>query len=185
MERRDYRKDPDGKPVWLSSASRMYTSWYNFVEDGFEIITGLHRQTAYSAIKLAHSSTLSSLPVEDLLNFKRLANALTLVSIERKGSKITPELLVSAQEMPISRFRLVAERCQNSVEQQHERSILKQITNFMRAAATQKPKVLNDFWTILQDASTKAGKDSSQALDDIITAYMSMPHLQIRRAQAS
>jgi len=104
IERRDYRQDPNGKPIWVSSTARMYASWYQFIEEGFEHNTGLHRQTAYSAIKLAQSSTLSALSFEELLNFKRLANALELVTAEREGVNITPELIVQAQEMPIKHF---------------------------------------------------------------------------------
>src|SRR5215831_17456284 len=89
IERRDYRQDLNGKPIWLSSGARTYASWYHFIEEGFEHITGLHRQTAYSAIKLAQSGTLS----------------LELVAAERKGMSITPELIVQAQEMPIKYFR--------------------------------------------------------------------------------
>ena len=108
MERRDYRQDPTGKPLWLSSASRTYSSWYNFIEEGFESITGLHRQTAYSAIKLAQASCLSSLSAEELHNFKRLANALQLVSKERRGVEVTPELVVQAQGMSVKQFRQAA-----------------------------------------------------------------------------
>src|SRR5215469_2326652 len=57
MERRDYRNDPSGIPLWdKNEKNRFHASWYNFIEEGFEYITGLHRETAYSAIKLAEST---------------------------------------------------------------------------------------------------------------------------------
>ena len=36
MERRDYRTDPEGKPLWLRASDRIYRSWYSFIEEGFE-----------------------------------------------------------------------------------------------------------------------------------------------------
>src|SRR6516164_123039 len=52
MERRNYRNNPSGIPLWdKNEKNRFYASWYNFIEQGFEYITGLQRETAYSAIR--------------------------------------------------------------------------------------------------------------------------------------
>jgi hypothetical protein len=171
IERRDYRQDPNGKPVWLSPTTRTYASWYNFIEQGFENITGLHRQTAYSALRLAQSHILSTLTFEDLLNFKRLANALELVAAERKGISITPELVVQAQEMPIKHFRRTAHATKQTVPPMQQVSTLRHITNFLRGALTINPRVIDDLWAIIQDATVRANEDPVRAVEDIISAY--------------
>jgi len=171
IERRDYHQDPNGKPIWLSPTTRTYASWYNFIEQGFENITGLHRQTAYSAIKLAQSSTLSALSFEELLNFKRLANALELVVVERKGASITPELIVQAQEMPIKHFRRVAQITKQTDPPMRQASTLRHLLNFLRAAVAIEPRVIDELSAIIQDAVARANEDPVRTVEDIVTAY--------------
>jgi len=170
MERRDYREDPAGKPLWLSSTSRTYSSWYNFIEEGFESITGLHRQTAYSAIKLAQASCLSALSAEELHNFKRLANALQLVSEERRGVEVTPELVIQAQEMSIKQFWQVACETPPSARSTQEAPALANIIKLLRAVAAADPKVIDGFWEIVQDAMTTADQNPVRAIGGIIAS---------------
>ena len=172
IERRDYRQDLNGKPIWLSSGARTYASWYHFIEEGFEHLTGLHRQTAYSAIKLAQSSTLSALSFEELLNFKRLANALELVAAEREGVNITPELIVQAQEMPIKHFRRGAHVTKNTVSPMRRVPTLPHIINFLRAAVAMDPNVSDSLWAVIQVAMARASEDPVRAVESIVTTYL-------------
>jgi hypothetical protein len=173
IERRDYRQNPDGTTVWLTAAARMYASWYQFIQEGFEHITGLHRQTAYSAIKLAQSSTLSGLSFEELLNFKRLANALELVSAERKGISITPELIAQAQEMPIKDFRRAAYVTKYTVPPARQVAALQHILKFLKLAVATDPNVIRSLWAIIQDAMARASDDPVRAVEAIVTTYNS------------
>jgi hypothetical protein len=188
IERRDYRTDPSGTQIWLKPTNRTYSSWYNFLEEGFERITGLHRQTAYSAIKLAHSSALSALGYDELMNFKRLANALELVAAERAGVQITPEILAQAQELPIKQFRQRVVRG-GAVMTLRNSSTLGLITKFLRSAVAKDPNVLNDLWAIIEDTMARANQDPVRAVESLAAAYFSgKPHLAIspgREAQAS
>jgi len=187
IERRDYRTDPSGEPRWLNTAQRTYTSWYNFIEEGFEHITGLHRQTAYSAIKLAHSNALTVLSHQDLLKFKRLANALELVAAERAGVNITADLLVRAQEMPINAFRHATSRSRGQVLNVRSTPLLSQITRVLKAAVVRDTGALNEFWAILQDAMTTANEDPVGAIEHITSVYFAKRKRveTVREVQAS
>jgi hypothetical protein len=172
FERRDYRTDPDGRPVWLSEKDRTYSSWYNFIEEGFERITGLNRQTAYAAMKLATSPILAALPVKDLHNFKRLANALELVATERRGVRITPELIAQAQEMTIESFRKVTHSsgyARNLPTMVAPRRLL----NVLKTVAASDASIVNGFWDAVQSALTtgiRGPADTLQELTQIIRA---------------
>jgi hypothetical protein len=170
IERLDYRQDPAGKPLWLSSTSRTYSSWYNFIEEGFESITGLHRQTAYSAIKLAQASCLSSLSAEELHNFKRLANALQLVSQERRGIEVTPELVIQAQEMSIKQFRQAACETPPSPRPTQNAPALAHVIKLLRAVAAADPRVIERFWEIVRNAMTTADQNPVRAVGSIIAS---------------
>jgi hypothetical protein len=170
MERRDYRQDPDGKPLWLSPISQTYSSWYNFIEEGFESITGLHRQTAYSAIKLAQASCLSALSAEELHNFKRLANALQLVSKERRGVEVTPELVIQAQEMSIKQFRQAVCETPPFARPTQKAPALANVIKLLRAVAAAEPKVIDRFWEIVRDAMTTADQNPVRAVGNIIAS---------------
>lgn len=175
-ERRDYRNDPDGTPIWLGAAERTYTSWYNFLQEGFECITGLHRQTAYSAIKLAHSTTLSSLSVQELANFKRLANVLEIASAEQSGIEITPELIAHAQEMPIGVFR--ATHIAKSVPVTRQETTVNRVTKVLRAVATLNPNVLDAFCSVVLDSLTRSNDDPVRAIESIVGIYNSSSKVQ-------
>jgi hypothetical protein len=170
MERRDYLQDPAGKRLWLNSTSRTYSSWYNFIEEGFESITGMHRQTAYSAIKLAQSSCLSALSAEELHNFKRLANALQLVSKERSGVEVTPELVIQAQEMSIKQFRQAACETPPSARPDQKAPALANIIKPLRAVTAADPKVIDCFWEIVRDAMRAADQNPVRAIGSIIAS---------------
>lgn len=169
----------------LNPAKPGYTSWYNFLEEGFEPTTGLRRQTAYSAIRLAQSGVLSKLSREELLKFRRLANALELVEAERAGVRITEDLLAQAQEMPIKMFRREPQlaRLRAAAPQI---SVFDEITKFLRTAG-RDTKALHHLWEVLQDALTRADRDPGRAIDDIVAAYFAQQHRveSIREAQAS
>jgi hypothetical protein len=175
IERRDYRQDPNGEPIWLNSSARTYTSWYHFIEEGFEHMTGLHRQTAYSAIKLAQSRTLSALSLEELRNFRRLANALELVAAERSGMSITPELIVQAQEMPIKSFRRAAQITKHTVSSLRQASTLEQIMSFLKAAVAIDPTVSDGLWAVIQDSMVRASEDPVRTVELIVTTYWLEP----------
>jgi len=170
IERRDYRQNPAGKPLWLNSTSRTYSSWYNFIEEGFESITGLHRQTAYSAIKLAQASCLSALSAEELHNFKRLANALQLVSEERRCVKVTPELIIQAQEMSIKQFRQAACEPPPSARPAQKAMALANVIKLLRAVAAADPKVIDRFWEIVRHAMTTVDQNPVRAVGSIIAS---------------
>lgn len=167
MERRDYRNDPEGKPLWLRASDRMYSSWYSFIEEGFENITGMHRQTAYSAIKLAHSVGLASLSRDELYNLKRLANALELVAAERAGVRITPELILQAQDMRIQDFRQALQSGGHEGRPQRT-SVLGTVMKFLRAAGAKDPNVLNEFSDAIRRAMVTAAEDPACALKSIL-----------------
>ena len=169
IERRDYRNDPLGTPLWISERDRTYVSWYNFIEEGFEHITGLTRQTAYSAIKLAMSPGLAALPAEDLRKFKRLANALELVAAERRGIKITPELLAQAQEMTIENFRRTARFLGSTGTAPKKVFVLPEIVKFLKPLAVSNPKIVDSFWAAIRQALDSAGhsEDPLKALQEV------------------
>jgi hypothetical protein len=181
FERRDYRLSPAGKALWDKGgeARHFYKSWYDFLENGFECTTGLHRETGYGAIKLAKSKALSDLPDNELQNFTRLANAIRIVDAERKGVKITSELIQKAMEMPTLTFQnvLVAPvkarrlslthgvsaddntsppvRGQSMVDKMTsngtvEIQVVAQITTFFETAAAVDIDVVDDFWEMLR-----------------------------------
>ena len=180
IERRDHRESPEGIPVWAKHSEQRYTSWYDFIENGFELITGLHRQTAYSAIKLAHSAVLSTLSWEALSKFKRLANALELVALEEAGTPVTPELMVQAQEMPIKEFRTSTQAAR--VVPLRTSSALTRVTALLRTTAARDAGVLDDLWAILQDAMNRANEDPVLAVSDIVSAYFSAHKSEIECA---
>src|SRR5262249_32945536 len=172
LERRDYRNDPGGIPLWdKNEKNRFYASWYNFVEEGFEFITGLHQQTAYSAIKLAESTTLSRLPLKELQNFTRLANAMQIVAAEQRGVKITSDLIQKAQHMAIRQFQQTICPTESGTLRSkggprpkkdgssEELSAMISVIGFFKAAAARNLDAVGNFWEALQHAMLSANND--------------------------
>src|SRR5262249_50103775 len=120
---------------------------------------------------LAQSSTLSALSFEELLNFKRLANALELVAVERKGGSITPELIVQAQEMPIKHFGRVAQITKQTDPPMRQASTLRHLMNLLRAAVVIEPRVMDELSAIIQDAIARANEDPVRTVENIVAAY--------------
>jgi hypothetical protein len=192
MERRDYRNDPNGIPLWdKNENNRFHASWYNFIEEGFEYITGLHRETAYSAIKLAESTTLSSLPLKELQNFTRLANAMQIVVAERRGLKITSDLIQKARHMTIREFRqtirpTVSEtrrsnggpRPNTNRSRPSGESSMINVIGFFKVAAARNLDAVNNFWEALHRAMLNANNDPVGALETITRAYLAVGHEQ-------
>lgn len=187
MERRDYRSDPNGIPLWgKNEKERFHASWYNFIDQGFGYITGLHRETAYSAIKLAESTALSTLPLKELQSFTRLANALEIVRAERRGLKISSELIHEAHDMPMRQFRQTMEAPVGGTQRSKEGSkwsdangsgrseqslVMKGIIGFFKTAAARNGEAVNNFWAVLQRAMLSVNQDPGEALESITKAY--------------
>ena len=63
-----------------------HDTWDEFLTIGFPKITGLSRETAYGAMQLAKSNTLSALKESQLRRFGNLANAIRLARLPNRRS---------------------------------------------------------------------------------------------------
>ena len=90
-----------------SEAGARYHGWDDFMSHGFPAISGLSKQTGYAALKLAQAAVLRNMSEPELRKFENLSNAFELVKLERKGVRITEELIVAAQTLPVEAFRQI------------------------------------------------------------------------------
>lgn len=75
-----------------------YHSWGNFLDTGFEVMTGFKTKTAYDAMDLAKCKALGTMPEVDLKKIPSVAVARHLARMERTGVPITPEVIAQAQD---------------------------------------------------------------------------------------
>ena len=83
-----------------------YSTWSDFLAEGFPKITGLRTSTAYDAMELAKSETLKEISPEERAEIP-LSNARTLVRLERAAPKrrLPVETIRKARTMPNAEFR--------------------------------------------------------------------------------
>ena len=82
-----------------------FASWTDLLEKGFPAITGLQLRSAYDAMNLAQSPTLRSRPDREKDQINSVANARTIISLERGHVGITPETISAAKKLPNAEFR--------------------------------------------------------------------------------
>lgn len=168
MERRDYRADTDGAPLWKGTDDRFYSSWYQFLEHGFQCVTGLQREAAYSTLKLARSTAFAALPTVEIKKIARLANALRIVAAERQQLAITPDLVRQAQEMTTTQFREITANVESSNRSKVDISCTRKIMRFLKAAALANPDVVNDFWTTIERIMATTNRDPAITLRTVV-----------------
>ena len=83
-----------------------YATWSEFLEHGFEKITGLQIRSAYSSMELARSKTLQEISPDDRAEIP-LSNAKTIVQLEKANPqrRLPAETIQKAQTLPNAEFR--------------------------------------------------------------------------------
>jgi len=155
-----------------NEAGARYHGWDDFMAHGFPAMSGLSKQTCYAALKLAQAAVLRNMPEPELRKFENIGNAFELVKLERKGVRISEELIVAAETLPVGEFRQMAGSGKKAtvevlVDDSDTARRLQWILNFLKMA---DPDSLLAFQEVLQNAMLQADGNASDALDCIIAA---------------
>jgi hypothetical protein len=152
-----------------------YHGWDDFMSHGFPAISGLSKQTGYAAFKLAQAAVLRNMAESELRKFENLGNAFELIKLERIGVRITEELIVAAQTLPVEAFRQMTGSGKRVtvevlVDDSDTARRLQWIANILKLA---DPDSLLALQEVLQNAMLQANRNATDALDCIIAACMS------------
>jgi hypothetical protein len=155
-----------------SEAGARYHGWDDFMSHGFPAISGLRKQTGYAALKLAQAAVFRNMSEPELGKFESLGNAFELVKLERKGVRITEELIVAAQTLTVEAFRQMTGSGKKAtvevvVDGSDTARRLQWIANILKMA---DPDSLLAFQEVLQNAMLQADGNPTDAVDCINAA---------------
>lgn len=149
-----------------------YHSWDDFMTHGFPQITGLSPRTGYAATMLANAPALRNLPEPELRKFENLGNAFELMRLERRGVRVTEELLAAAQTLSVEQFRQKTGSGKKAtvaviVDGSATARVLQSIVDILKRA---DPDSLLAFQEVLQNAMLQAGGNVTDGVDCINVA---------------
>ncbi len=158
-----------------------FKTWDYWLSEGFPDITGLSRETAYGAMQLAKSDTLSALEESQLRRFSNLANAIRLARLERQGVKVTKDLIEKAQQLPVQEFRrLSGADKQGSVELTvPSEPVATDLEHIIKLFKEADPAAIAEFRKLMDSVAAMAGGNPT----DIVTALIASVEHEIQSSE--
>ena len=130
------------------------------------------KRTGYATLKLAQAAVLRNMSEPELQKFGSLGSAFELVKLEREGFRISEELIVAAQTLPVKAFRLMTGSGKKAgvgavVDSSDAARVLQAIVDILKRADTD---ALLAFQNVLRLAMIQGGENPSDAVDCICAA---------------
>lgn len=142
-------------------------TWSQFLDAGFPKLSGLSRETAYTAMQLVKSPTIAEMPPMELRRIPHLSNAIELARLEKKGgTRVSAKIREDAMTLGADAFRATLGKGKRIiVEDQKVVGPLARVVGFLKIA---HPDSLSAFAELFEEAKMRSGDNPDDTLDCIM-----------------